>query len=88
MKYYKVQSNRKKITSLIVSFRRNLSNGEKLISPRPEAGKTTLYYYAIVCVNDGGFNEASVLAIKNKKELNCTDFESEKSAIKFFWCVP
>lgn len=88
MKHYRVQSNRQKITSLIDSFRRNLCEGEELISPRPVAGKTNLYYYAIVRVINGGLNEASVLAIKNKREIDIEDFESEKIVIKYFWSVP
>ena len=87
MNYYKVQSNRQKIKSLIDGFKDNIVKGEALISPRPEAGKSTLYYYAIVCVSQGSPNEEAVLSIKNKKELTKLDFQAEKNTIKFFWEV-
>lgn len=88
MRFYKVQSNRLKIKELIKSFDLNLEHGEVLIAPRPEPGKSTVYYFALVCVSQGSRNEMDILRIKNKKELLESEFCSEKESIKFCWKVP
>lgn len=85
MKYFKIQTNRASIKSVLSEFQSNIEPDEYFISPRPLPGEIQRIYYGLACVKENGNNINLVRKFKNCKELLKKDYDIEKSSLVHYW---
>lgn len=87
MIFAKVQTNRSSLQKYMADFRSMHEPNEGLISPRPTAGSSQQFYYALVMLNDGSKMHQISKKFPKYKILNSAEFEAFKDEIVHSWKI-
>lgn len=85
MKYFKIQTNRVKLKSIVADFGRARLTDECFFAPRPLPKQMFKFYIAFGCVCRGSKADQIVFSVKNSQEISELDFLSIVSESKYYW---
>lgn len=85
--YCVVQTNRATLQKYIAEFKRNITDNEELIAPRPLLRQNHNYYHAYIKAIRNGANHIRAKSFKNYKEIDESEYKKTIQEIEHSWRV-